>query len=270
MVYDYSLTRVSILDADGRFGRSMLVVFGRNYWAQGVLGDSLVFLASPGEGGRPRDISGIYWDSTWFVLYRGPGLAVDTIGRYALSEQRGLGGGQPRPYHFGHRMQFALARDRFYMGTSQSFEIGEYALDGSMRRLIRKSHDPSPVTPERRARFREGYAKTVEAEAGQLPPAQLEQVLKYVDEADYPAFVPAYSAMLVDREGNLWVETYRVYTEPESEWTVFDQAGRWLTTVTLPDGLQVKDIGPDYVLGFLRDEVGLDRVALFGLKKTMS
>lgn len=81
MVYDYSQRRVSILDSAGSFGRSFPVAFGPNYWAQGVLRDSLVFLASPGEGRRRTDITGLYWDSTYFVLYRGPELSIDTIGR---------------------------------------------------------------------------------------------------------------------------------------------------------------------------------------------
>jgi hypothetical protein len=267
MVYDYSQRRVSILDSDGSFGRSFPVAFGPNYWAQGVLRDSLVFLASPGEGRRRTDITGLYWDSTFFILYRGPDLPIDTIGRYALSEQPGLGAGQPRPYHFGHRMQFALAHDRFYMGQSLTYEIGRYTARGELTGLIRRAHVAVPVTAERKAIFREGYAAVVQAEEGNLSADQLEQALTFIDDADYPDHFPAYSALRVDHSGNLWVEEYRAFTEPQSLWSVFDPEGRWLTTVRMPDGLQVLDIGADFVLGFIRDDVGLDRVALFELLK---
>jgi hypothetical protein len=268
MVYDYSQRRVSILDSAGNFGRSFAVTFGPNYWAQGVLRDSLVFLASPGEGRRRTDITGIYWDSTFFVLYRGPDLPVDTIGRYALSEQPGLGGGQPRPYHFGHRMQFALADDEFYMGSSVTYEIGRYTSRGELAALIRRKHVPVQVTAERKARFREAYAALVQTEEGGVSPEQLERTLRFVDNADYPDHFPAYSAMLVDHVGNLWVEDYRVHTERESTWSVFDPEGRWVTSVRMPDGLQVLDIGDNHVLGFMKDDTGLERVALYSLLKS--
>jgi hypothetical protein len=268
MVYDYSQERVSILDTDGGFGRSFVVTFGPNYWAQGVLMDSMVFLASPGEGRRHADVPGIRWDSTWFVLYRGPDLPVDTIGRYALSEQRGTGAGRPRAYHFGHRTQFALAGDRLYMGSSVSWEIGEYTLRGEVVRSIRRPYEPKPVTPELKARFRQGYIAIIEAEEGNVPPDQLDRYMAFVDEADYPEQLPAYSAMLVDDRGNLWVEDYRIYTDAESTWSVFDREGQWLTTVDMPHGLQVLAIGDAYVLGFIRDDMGLDRVVLFALLKS--
>lgn len=185
-----------------------------------------------------------------------------------MSEQPGLGAGQPRPYHFGHRTQFALANDRFYMGQSLSYEIGVYTARGQLTGLIRRAYVPVPVTAERKAAFREGYAAVVQAEEGNLTAEQLDQALRFIDDADYPSHFPAYSAMRVDRSGNLWVEDYRAFTEPQSRWSVFDPDGRWLTTVDMPDGLQLLDIGDDYVLGFMRDDVGLDRVALFALLKS--
>jgi hypothetical protein len=265
MIYDYSQRRVSILGTDGSFGRSFAVTFGPNYWAQGVLQDSLVFLASPGEGRRRPEMTGIHWDSTFFILYRGPHLPIDTIGRYALSEQPGVGA--RRPYHFGHRMQFALDYDRFFMGQSLSYEIGVYTVHGELTRLIRRAYVPVPVSAECKAIFREGYIEVIQAEEGTLSPEQLARALTFIDDADYPDNFPAYSAICVDRSGNLWVEDYRAFTEPQSRWSVFDADGRWLTTVRLPDGLQVLEIGEDYVLGFMRDDVGLDRVALFELRK---
>ncbi|MGH7503576.1 MAG: hypothetical protein ACREL7_17755 [Longimicrobiales bacterium] len=268
MVFDYNQERVSILDSHGDFGRSFTVAFGPNYWAQGVLLDSLVFLASPGEGQRRKEVTGVYWDSTWFVMYRGPDVPTDTIGRYALGEQPGMAGGRRRAYHFGHRLQFALARDRIYMGWSESYEIGEYTVGGKLLRLIRRAHQPQPVTAEVKAQFRTDYEALVRAEEGdRVTPETLNDYLAFVDDADYPAYLPAYSALRVDPEGNLWAEDYRIYTQSESRWTVFDPTGRWLGTVEMPDGLQVLEIGRDYVLGLLKDEMDVERVSMYTLVK---
>jgi hypothetical protein len=268
MVFDYNQERVSILDLQGNFGRSFAVAFGPNYWAQGVLLDSMIFLASPGEGRRQNDITGIYWDSTWFVMYRGPDLPVDTIGRYPLGEQPGMGRGRRRAYHFGHRLQFALARDRIYMGWSQAYEIGEYTADGKLLRLIRRAYQPQPVTDEVKAQFRQDYEALVRAEEGdRVTPEQMTRYLAFVDDADYPVSLPAYSALRVDPDGNLWAEDYRIYTQSESRWTVFDPAGRWLGTVQMPNALQVLEIGRDYVLGLRKDAMGVERVSLHALVK---
>ena len=269
MVFDYNLERVSILDSQGSFGRSFTVVFGPNYWAQGVLHDSLVFLASPGEGQRRNDSAGIYWDSTWFVLYRGADLPIDTIGRYALAERAGRASARQRAYHFGHRLQFALAHDRVYVGWSQSYEIGEYTTDGKLLRLIRRAYERRPVTAEVKAQFRADYEAMVRAEAGDVTPEQMRRFLEFVDDADYPEYLPAYSALLIDADGNLWAEDYRIHTESESRWTVFDSTGRWLGTVDMPDGLQVLEIGRDYVLGLRKDDLDLERVSLHALGRTI-
>lgn len=267
MVYDHTRRQVSILAPDGSFGRSLPVRFGPNYWAGGVVQDSLVFLWSPGEGRPRRDRTGMYWDSTWLALYRGPELRVDTIGRFPLSERRGLRAGIPRPYHFEHRMSFALANDRFYLGFSQAYEIGEFTLDGDLVRLVRRPFDREPVTEDLKNRFREGYIRLIETEEGRVTPEQIEDLLQYVEQADYPEFLPAYSEMLLDEAGNLWVEDYRIFTDPRSTWTVFDPQGQWLTTVQTPEGLRLSEIGADYVLGLSPDDMGAQRVQLHPLVK---
>jgi hypothetical protein len=267
MVFDYNLERVSILDSQGSFGRLFPVVLGRNYWAQGVLHDTLVFLASPGEGQQRSDMPGTYWDSTWFVLYRGPGLPIDTIGRYALAERPGTGGARARAYHFGHRLQFALGSDRIFMGWSESYQIGEYSTDGELLRIIRRAYEPRPVTDEVKAQFRLDYEAMVRAEAGDVPPEQMRRFLEFVDDADYADYLPAYSALRLDSEGNLWAEDYRIHTQSQSDWTVFDSTGRWLGTVSMPDGLQVLEIGRDYVLGLRKDDLDVERVSVHALRK---
>lgn len=267
MVYDRTADRVSILDSDGSFGRFFPLRFGSNYWARGVVQDSMVFLWSPGEGQPRRDITGIYWDSTWFALYQGADRPVDTIGRYPRGEERGLGAGVPKPYHFEHRMSFALGGRGFYLGLGTSYEVGEYTLNGGLVRLIRRSFSPDPVTGELKRRFREGYIRLIEREEGDVSPEQLDEMLPYVNDADYPDRLPAYSDMIVDELGNLWVENYRIFTDPTSTWTVFGRDGRWVTTVRTPEGLRLSEIGADYVLGLAPDEMGAGRVRLYRLVK---
>jgi len=48
-------------------------------------------------------------------------------------------------------------------------------------------------------------------------------------------------------------------------WLVFDPAGRLLGEVEMPAGLEVFEIGEDYVLGLVRDDLDVERLMLHPL-----
>jgi hypothetical protein len=83
----------------------------------------------------------------------------------------------------------------------------------------------------------------------------------------YPETLPAFEALLVDRDGNLWVaEATAMFDEPR-HWSVFDRDGVWLGNVTTPARLHVREIGADYVLGNGSDDLEVERVLLYALVK---
>jgi hypothetical protein len=86
-------------------------------------------------------------------------------------------------------------------------------------------------------------------------------------EAPVRSTMPVYSGLLVDLEGNVWVRDYLPEPAPATSWQVFDPEGRWLGAVELIAGLEVTEIGPDYVLGVLRDDYEVEYVRLHRLVK---
>jgi len=80
---------------------------------------------------------------------------------------------------------------------------------------------------------------------------------------------PAFSDLLVDVEGNLWVEEYRVPSVKHRpvHWSVFDAEGRWLGNVRTPPGLQLRYVGTDRVIGFWQDEDDVKHVRVHALAK---
>ena len=75
--------------------------------------------------------------------------------------------------------------------------------------------------------------------------------------------------LVLDSERNLWVQAYRPPAEGVSDrYDVFDSTGVWLGPVTMPDGLEVLSIGADHVIGRVRDELGVESVAVHQLKKS--
>ena len=71
----------------------------------------------------------------------------------------------------------------------------------------------------------------------------------------------------VDRAGYLWVQEYRVPGEGAAVWTVFDPEGRVQGMVETPAGLDVFEIGEEYVLGLMKDELGVEYVQVWALDR---
>ena len=62
-------------------------------------------------------------------------------------------------------------------------------------------------------------------------------------------------------------ENHIIDGDAPSEWVVFDGSGRMLGSVTTPAGLEVTEIGEDFVLGIWRDELDVQHVQLYELMK---
>ncbi|WP_425153655.1 hypothetical protein [Candidatus Palauibacter sp.] len=76
---------------------------------------------------------------------------------------------------------------------------------------------------------------------------------------------PAFSEILSDRAGHLWVRGYRT-----AAWTVFDPEGRVQGLIETPPGLRIFEIGEDYLLGWVYDELGVEYVQLWSLSREIS
>jgi hypothetical protein len=72
--------------------------------------------------------------------------------------------------------------------------------------------------------------------------------------------LPTYSRLLIDAEGHLWAQSGR-----HSRAAVFDQQGQLEGVIEVPPGLQVHQVGPDYVVGVVEDGAGNERVQLHRL-----
>ena len=69
--------------------------------------------------------------------------------------------------------------------------------------------------------------------------------------------------ILADPAGYLWVLEYRMFGEGDAVWTVFDPEGRIQGLVETPAGLNIFEIGEDYVLGSAEDELAVEHVQVW-------
>lgn len=95
---------------------------------------------------------------------------------------------------------------------------------------------------------------------------------------EVPSKYPRFASLFPDREANLWVMAYPRQEDgwgswrPDwvvgngADWAVLDPAGRRIARVRTPPGLQVLEIGGDYVIGVIRDG-NLESVRMYTLRK---
>ncbi|MGD2215342.1 MAG: 6-bladed beta-propeller [Gemmatimonadales bacterium] len=267
IVYDYRLRRISVFDSLGRFVRAFNLHFIDRIGgfptsvAPFPDGSMLVALERFFVG---ETQPGLRRDTTLYVRCDMEGALLDTLGLYPGAEsysiQEGdgwLGGGVP----FGHASQATVDGPGYYYGGSDSYEIGYYAIDGTLQRLIRLNQRNLAVTPE----DIELYTQRSLARARDERRRQIRQ--RMYARMPWPDVMPAYDEFITDGEGNLWVAEYRRPGDDQPRWTVFAPDGTMLGVVETPPRFRVFQIGSDFVLGRWWDELDVEHVRIYELLK---
>lgn len=165
---------------------------------------------------------------------------------------------------FGPTSYADVTEDHLILGESGSGDIFWYTLEGELERVARRTWPRRPVTDAMVDQYVEGS----------FPPLRedISRGRTFAEE------LPAFSDLMVDASGNVWVRQYEVshgFTilqyrrtfEDPSRWVVFDPEGRWLGEVRMPGQFTALEIGDDYVLGMRRDEFDVEYVQQYDLVK---
>jgi hypothetical protein len=161
-----------------------------------------------------------------------------------------------------HQQHETVVGERLVAGITDRFEIRIYAPDGALERLIRAPSRERGVTPEEWDR-----AMEEELQEREDTPEARSAVAELAELAPPPEVRPVFGRFVADREGYVWVAPYRPETGPTVSWLVVDLEGPILGTVDLPRGFTPTEIGSDYVLGTVRDEMDVETVRLFALTR---
>lgn len=85
---------------------------------------------------------------------------------------------------------------------------------------------------------------------------------------DDPGLLPCRSVDRLDDLGMVWVGSYRADASMTRLYHVYDTEGPFLARVTVPAGVEVLEIGADYVLGITRDDLDVERIVLLTLTRS--
>ena len=164
----------------------------------------------------------------------------------------------PRP--LGRMTLLAVGSNRVYMATGEGASIEVFAFSGDRLKAIETDVAPVPLNGRRVKAFVE---EAVSASRNG------ERARPFYEDLVYPDKMPAYAAMLVDADDNLWLERYPMPGDHSvAKWRVYDPQGKLRALIEMPDGFEVFDIGSHYVLGVWRDSQGVDFVRMYELSKT--
>ena len=260
--------RVSVFGSNGEHGRTF-VLESPYYRLRGVLRDGKMFLgngsslasAVVGTGVARREIAygiarpdgGLYKalgtrpGEEWYVVSEGQGMAV-----------------YPQP--FARSTVTAVWGDLVVISPNARYELQAYDADGALAMLVRRDHDPRSTTgADVDEHLQQLYADASEEERASA----------LADLRDMPRVetFPAFGRILADRLDHLWVEEYPLPGNtdgPTRVWTVFGPNGPMLGQVETPAGLRIFEIGADYILGSMADDLGIESVQLWSLDRDES
>jgi hypothetical protein len=270
LAVDVRSQRVSYFDAHGRFGRSVRlepsaqIPFPRPI---GVFADGSL-LATQGTyrlGGNPP----VRVERTEHPLFRfepdgrsaillksfpGPEWVIAPVGPVGQWERR------RRP--FGTETAFAAAGDRFYVADNATYEIQVYSVARPLIQVIRRATAPLTIEQADIQAFEDSVLATGDARQRRQMRVLFEKLPP--PPQTYPAYAPDIH---VDGDLNVWVRESSRPGHQSSDWSVFSATGELLGTVAMPPGIDVLDIGADYILGLQRDELDVEYVEKYRLRR---
>jgi hypothetical protein len=226
--------------------------------AAGRLADGSYVLAQYWGVGEPNDVisEGLRRDPAAIVRYDADGRFLDTLGMfkarevYIVTEDGRPVMGSPL---FGRTLSRAAAGHAVFVGDQERWVIERYAPDGRLEMVVRMPDADLSIGADE-------LAAAKDARVAAIRPERRAAMRAYLDATEHPPTKPAYHRFLVDAAGNLWVGEYRVDTAPSRQWQIIAPDGRWLGTVTIPEGFKPYDIGQDVMMGVITDDLGVEYV----------
>lgn len=265
MAWDFSQNRFTVFDLAGRVVRTQRLTQGDNLGAgrfEGLLPDRSLVTASLVSFAPSERTSGLVRRSREFVRVGSDGDRLNSLGRYQDEEYyvRGDVGAILR-HPFRRSVHSVVWDGLIVISPSDQYEIRAYEPGGALRLIVRREHSTPVVTQaevdayvaDRLANAEPQARPTLERVMAGLPPVE-----------SYPAF----SEILVDEAGDLWVREYTRPGDERSVWTIFGSDGRALGLLETPAGLTVHQVGHDYLLGTSIDDLGIERVQLWALDRS--
>jgi hypothetical protein len=164
-----------------------------------------------------------------------------------------------QPVPLGHRTFVAVHGNHFWVADSEEAAVRMYSLRGTAEAVSDLADRTRPLSSHEREEYSAQFISAARRLGGREAAEHL------VGRVPIPHATLPFAALHVDRMGNAWLQ----HGDPATGhlWTVVDGQGRRRAEVALPDGLEVLEIGDDYIVGKTHAADGRASVRLHRLRK---
>lgn len=276
LVYDIYALRMTVFDGDGALLGTYPFAFQESspYDLTCTPGGRLVFSGwgreRPSEPGPYRTTADVgFADSAMVTVLREDVVGED---RLATTNAEGRLTGSA-PGIWSRRLRFAATDEGVWLGTGDDYTIELLDWTGATARTIRWEGPDRAVTQTHidayREAVRDSFANGLDFMARNHPDAvdrrnwqgRFEARWERDQDALPPTF-PAYADVRLGDDGALWVQEFARPGE-QSEWFALNEDGERTRAVIVPPEMTLLDIGIDWALMTFRDELDVERVALY-------
>ena len=278
LIYDIYNLRITAFGGDGTLVRTFPLAFQESsaYDITCAPGGRLVLSGwgheRPSEPGPYRTTADMaFADSSEVTVLREGVLAED---RLATTNSAGMLTGSS-PGIWSRKLMFAATDEGVWLGTGDNYEMEFLDWTGTTTRTLRWEGPDLTVTQMHVDAYREAvrdsfasgldfWARTYPEEVSSRDWQQRFEARWERDREALPPAFPAYGQVMLGDDGALWIEESTRAGEP-IEWFVLDEDGERMRSLAVPPGIVLLDIGADWVLVTYRDEMDVERVALYPL-----
>ena len=164
--------------------------------------------------------------------------------------------GFPNP--FSSVASIAVGQDSYWYTDGRSPALHRYSPSGELLQSVDLPVEPQSITSADRAEFRRTWLDNSTGDN-----RRRREIV--ADEAVYPEHFPLITDLLLSDDGTLWCGMYVSEGDSGRVWHRVSASGDVLDSVMLPAGATVHDVRESRLLVSLRDELGVERVAVLEL-----
>ena len=186
-------------------------------------------------------------------------LSVRWVGGWRVQNAQGRSVRVAVPIPFSGAPHLAAGPSGVYFGYSSTYQIHRWTPERRLDMIVHRAVEPRPVTDEDRAQAWDTATGIRNLRGGVVRQRRADVVFNET--------LPVFDALLVDDLGYLWVRDFAPPWEPPPPWAVYDTTGIWLGTVQTPQGVNVWQVGSDFVIGTKRDESNVESVGVWQLER---
>jgi hypothetical protein len=273
--WEHSARRLQVFDPQGRFSRSVVIDLppqlptGAYPQFVGLLRSDIVTLVIPQrEPGLPGEIDR---DSVAYLRHSEDGSFIGRIAdlpgftfytRVRTAPDGSAARVRARP-PFSPFPSATTSQDHFYYTSGSSHELLVFDRGGSLRRIVRIRKSGQPVTADMIRQY-----KTNAMSGAPADPVARREWERLLEDTPFADSLPAFRRVRVDRLGMLWAQNHGLPGDLSTTWSVFASNGQWITDVQFPAEWLILDIGQDYILALVRNDLDVETVRKYALERT--